>query len=307
MAEGNFNADFMNLIRAISRMKFYGVLIMLIPFNALSQTDTISTFPKTDTSNTVSGGSRHSLFTGIGYGSNMIYMGSTISKNQPFGYTAFTYGFKDKFFATLSTIHFSGINPYFSLYSGSLNYNHVFNTWFDISAGVSGYQFSQTLADTLFSNFLYSDLTLGIDWRLIYSKVSLGGLISDESSAYFQVRNSRYFQTPKFIKDKGFLSFEPFVNLLFGTLLKAEDTAGNIVRKPNSFGRKNSWKPHAVRTSYTTTFGILEFDFGLPVSLNFDEVTIEAEASYVLPAYDNQEFPGPKGFVFLLSCYFRIF
>ena len=297
----------MSLITAIFRMKFLGILIMLIPFNAFSQTDIKSTLPKTDTLNSVSGGSRHSLFTGFGYGSNMIYMGSTISKNQPFGYAALTYGFNDKFFATLSTIHFSGINPYFSAVSGSLNYNKVFNSWFDISAGISGYRFSRTLADSLFSNFLYSDITAGIDWRLIYSRISLGGLISDESSAYFQVRNSRYFQTPAYFKDKGYFSFEPYVNILFGTLLKSEDLTGNIVRNPNSFGRSNSWKHRTTNISYTRSFGILEFDFGLPVSLNFDRVTVEFETSYVLPAYDNQEFPGPKGFVFLLSGYFRIF
>lgn len=298
----------MNLTRSLFRLKFSSILIILIAVNAFSQTVTPGYLPETDTSfsqgSTVS---HHSLFTGIGFGSNMIYMGSTISGNQPFGYAAVTYGYNNEFFATVSTVHLSGTDPYFAMFSGSLNYSHVFNSWFDISAGISGYQFGHTFADTLFSNFIYGDLTLGIDWRLIYTKVSLGGLISDESSAYFQLRNSRFFQTPKFFKDKVYVSFDPYVNLLFGTLIKAETTSGTMISNPTSIGRWDSGSQITPGTSYTSTFGILEIDLGLPVSLNFDRLTVEAESGYVFPAYNDPEFPGPKGFVFLLSAYFRIF
>jgi hypothetical protein len=51
----------------------------------------------------------------------------------------------------------------------------------------------------------------------------------------------------------------------------------------------------------------MEIDFGLPIALNFDRFTLEAEPSYIMPANEIPEFPGPKGFVFLLSGYFKIF
>ena len=38
----------------------------------------------------------------------------------------------------------------------------------------------------------------------------------------------------------------------------------------------------------------METAFGLPVELNFDRMTIEAEASYVFPAYNDTEFPVPR-------------
>ncbi|MCK7541752.1 MAG: hypothetical protein MZV63_68120 [Marinilabiliales bacterium] len=68
---------------------------------------------------------------------------------------------------------------------------------------------AESLRDTLFSNFTYADATLGFDWRILYSKISVGGLFSDGSQFYLQARNSRYFETPSFAKEKAFFSFDP--------------------------------------------------------------------------------------------------
>ena len=121
--------------------------------------------------------------------------------------------------------------PLLAFYTGSLNYNHAFNSWFDISAGVYRYQVHPSLADTLLRNFTYGDLTLGIDWRLIYSKISVGTLLSDENQTYFQIRNSRYFQTPEFSRKKFYISFDPYINLLLGPRYKIESHYRDIFGK----------------------------------------------------------------------------
>ena len=51
----------------------------------------------------------------------------------------------------------------------------------------------------------------------------------------------------------------------------------------------------------------MEVDLGLPVGLNVGKLTIEAEPGYVIPIYTVTGLPSPKGFVFLLSCSFKIF
>jgi hypothetical protein len=51
----------------------------------------------------------------------------------------------------------------------------------------------------------------------------------------------------------------------------------------------------------------MEIDFGLPVAFSTDRISIEAEGSYVLPLYNDSYFPGPEGFVFIISGIFRIF
>ena len=183
-----------------SIFRYYNIILFLLPLEILAQSGSAIALTAKDTSRTDI--AVHSFYSGAGYGSNMIYLGSTISQNQPYGYGSLTYGFKNQFYASVSAVHLSGLNPYLSFYIGALNYSHVFNKWFDISAGLSRYYVVPSLTDTLFNSFTYGDLTLGFDWKLLYSKISAGGLFSSENQAFFQFRNSRYFQTPELFKGK---------------------------------------------------------------------------------------------------------
>ena len=242
----------------------------------------------------------------------MIYLGSTISQDHPYGYGSVSYGFKNELFASVSAVHLSGPGPFMSFYIGSLSYSHPFNNWFDISAGVYRYQVDPSLTDTLFDSFTYGDVTLGFDWKLIYTKISAGSLFSDISQAFFQIRNSRYFQTPEFFRGKANFSFDPYVNLLSGTITEVESTTETSyyysVSSPYRKWRKNGQGSSTSTTySYSDRFGLLEIDLGIPVAFNTDFMTIEAEPSYVIPLYDDTFYPGAKGFIFQLSLFFRIF
>jgi hypothetical protein len=286
--------------------------MLLLPLGVLAQTGTKAPLPEIDTLKTESKVVRHSLFAGAGYGSNMIYLGSTISQNQPYGYGSLTYGFKNQLYASVSAVHLSGFTPYMAFYTGSLNYSHVFNEWFDISASVYRCQVVPSLIDTLFNSFTYVDLTLGFDWKLLYTKISAGGLFSTENQAFFQLRNSRYFQTPEFLKGKANISFDPYINLLSGTMTKVETstetTYSYSVSSPYRKWRKNGNNSSTNTTySYSDKFGLLEMDFGLPIALNTDFMTIEIEPLYVIPFYDETYYLGTKGFIFQLSIFFRIF
>jgi hypothetical protein len=283
-----------------------GMLYLMAPGNIIAQSNPTYIEAEKGDAEDSSAVSKHSLFTGLGYGSNMIWLGSTISQNQPFSYGALTYGLKNKLYVTLSAVHLAGTDPFVAFYTGSLNYNHVFNNWFDISAGLYRYKVVDSLSDTLFGSFTYADFTMGFDWKLLYSKISVGGLLSYENQIYIQLRNSRYFQTPDFMKGKANFSFDPYINLLFGTFTQAETTTGIPVTIYPPY-RKWRTDGQSSTTIYTSRFGALDIDFGLPVAFNTDRMTIEAEAGYVLPLYKDSEYPGPKGFILLLSGYFRIF
>jgi hypothetical protein len=285
----------------------FALLFLLFPAGSVSQTDGLSTLTKSDSLKSGSSGTNHSLITGAGYGSNLIYLGSTISQNQPYGYVSLTYGLKNKLFASVSAIHLKNLNPFLAFYTGSVNYSHAFNSWFDISAGIYRYQVVPSLTDTLFSSFTYADIAFGIDWKLIYTRLSGGGVFSDDNMAYFQIKNSRYFQIPSLFKGKADISFDPYLNLLFGTIIEAETSPGKTITITAPFRR---WRLEGIGTTITTStrkFGIMEIDFGLPVAFNTDRFTIEAEASYIIPVYQDQDYPGTRGFIFLLSGYFRFF
>lgn len=279
----------------------------LVPMNLFSQESSAvgkagQLTPASDTLNT-----DNSLFIGAGLGSNMVYLGSTISDDQPYGYSALSYGFGNEFYASVTAIHLGRFDPFVAFYTGSLTYNHVFNSWFDISAGLSRYQVVNSLTDTLFNSFTYGDLTVGIDWRLLYTKLSAGVLFSDGSTGYFQLKNSRYFQTPDFFNGKFNISFDPYVNLLMGTLTEVVTTEGeSVILKPPYRKWRQVTQPSST-TKVSRSFGLIEVDFGLPVAFNGDRFTIEAEAGYVLPVYGGSSVSGQKGFLFLLSGFFRIF
>jgi len=316
--------------------------MVVVPLNVSSQTDT--TISVTNYVPAATKSSSHSLYTGFGYGSNMIYLGSTLSQDQSYGYGALSYGFRDALYATVSAVALTGQNEFPAFYIGSLSYSHTFNSWFDISAGIYRYQFNKSLVDTLFNNFFYGDVTLGFDWKILYSKFSAGSLFLNGSQGYFQLRNSRYFQTPAFSKKKVYFSFDPYVNLLFGSLTRIETSTDTIITISYPFLKNisgsGSGKTYgngtgagmgtgagsgfgtgsgtsstsgstsqstATNTAFLSSFGFLEIDFGLPISFNTSRFTIEAEPGYVLPVFDDPVYQGLKGFNFTLSIYLRIF
>jgi hypothetical protein len=308
-----------------------------IPANAFAQTDTIDAVKTNE-----SGISPHSFYTNLGYGSNMIYLGSTISRNQAYGYGSLIYGFKDALYASFSAVHLDEMNPFIAFYIGSLSYGHTFNSWFDISAGIYRYQFANSLQDTLFNSFFYGDLTLGFDWKILYSKISAGSIFAGGTQGYLQVRNSRYFETPAFGGKKVYFSFDPYVNILFGSLTRIETSTDTIITVSSPFlknisgagsgngngtGNGNgsgngagagsstsSGSASTTASSQTVTstisasdFSLMEIDFGVPVSFNMNRITIEAEPGFILPIYNDPIYRNMKGFVFTFSIFIKIF
>ena len=268
---------------------------------SLNETET-----QTDTSSVTEKSSIHSVYAGAGYGSNMIYLGTTMSQDHSFGYTSFSYGLMDKLYLSATGYTIKEFTPFLAFYSLGLTYNHTFNSWFDISLNLSRHNVAESLKDTLFNSFTYADATLGFDWRILYSKISVGGLMAGESQFYIQTRHSRYFETPSFADDKAFFSFDPYVNLLFARMISIETADGTTTTvSPGYRPWKNNTQGSGV--TYTETFGPMELDFGLPIAFNYDFFTIEMEPGYVLPFYSDTGTAGMKGFLFMASVFFRIY
>ncbi len=99
------------------------ILVFFVPAQLLSQTNINSPAVHSDT--TKVGTAKHSFYGSLGYGSNLIYLGSTISQNQPYGYTALTYGYKDQLYLTVSAVHLHERDPFVAFSLGSINYSHA--------------------------------------------------------------------------------------------------------------------------------------------------------------------------------------
>ena len=189
------------------RLILSGLIFTLIPLNIMSQADSTSTSDDTD---------RHALYAGAGYGSNMIYLGSTISQNLPYGYGALSYILGGELSLTGSAFFIPAYGQSAPAFGNiSIYYSHDFTKWLDISTGVSRYIVRPSLTDTLFSNFNYADIKLGIDWKILYTEVSYGRFLIKDPPSYLQVRNSRYFETPSFFRGKANISFYPLCEPAF--------------------------------------------------------------------------------------------
>lgn len=248
----------------------------------------------------------HTLITGIGYANNMIYMGSNLSQDKPLYSGSVTYGFKDEFFVSVSGNHLAAFDPFIAFSAFSLSYNHDFNSWLDISTSISRYQVNSELADTLFSNFFYGSLAVGADWNILYTNLSVGGIFSEGSSAYFQLRNSRYFETGKILKGRAYFSFDPYINLLAGNLTKTVTADGTVIGVSQPYKSSKTGSGQHSSSSTTDFFSLIEIDLGVPVAFNAGRMTFEAEPGYVLPAYADSSDSSPKGFTLFLSFYLSI-
>lgn len=295
----------MNRYYEIIIRSILSLALLTVPVNILSQTN--QKIPDTARDTTDSEASKNNLFSSLGYGTNFIYLGSTISGNQPYEYASLIYGFKSEFYASVSAVHLSSISPFLAFYSGTLSYSHVFNLWFDIAASFSRYQVTASLQDDLFNSFYYSDLTAGFDWRILYTKITGGILLSDEKNGYLQVRNSRYFQSREYTARKLYFSFDPYITVLLGTITKIETTEGNVIKVSPPYKKGGKYGQSKPVNNISRSFGFMEADIGLPASFNSGKFTFEAEPGYILAGIKDPEYSGPKGFYFTISAYFRIF
>jgi hypothetical protein len=285
---------------------FFAVVVAL-PSVALCQSDTISKPSDTSLAQIESPPDIHSLYTGIGAGSNLIYLGTSISNNKPFYSGSVTYGYKSTLFASASATHLSETTPYIAFYNLALNYSHAFNAWFDLSADIAGYKTSEPLQDSLFADFAYLNFTTGFDWKILYTRISFSEIISEENGFYLQISNSRYFETPAFFKGKALVSFDPDIDILFGKLISVDTVMGSKqYGNPPPFSHRRK-KPSSPTETYSQKFGLMDLEFSLPVKFSYGNFSIEAAPAYLLPLYSNPVYKEPQGFTFYLNVFFKIF
>jgi hypothetical protein len=286
-------------------MKRHSLYYIIIICGTMLTTSRVALFAQ-ERNNNDNTSATHTLISGIGYANNMIYMGSNLSQGKPLYSGSVTYGFKDEFFVSASGNHLAAFDPFLAFSVFSLSYNHNFNTWLDASLSVSRYQVNNELADTLFGNFFYGNLAVGVDWNILYTNLSVGGIFSEGNSAYLQLRNSRYFETGEILKGRVYFSFDPYINLLAGTLTKTVTADGTVIGVSQPYKSSKTGSGQHSSASTTDFFSLMEIDSGVTVALNTERMTFEVEPGYVLPAYSVSDDSSPKGFTLFLSLYFSI-
>lgn len=207
----------------------------------------------------------------LSYGSNSAYFGRTQATAFPYLATDLTYTTKGGLFAS------AGL---YDLLNTPLLLDET-----DLTAGWAG-DLSQTLDASLsYSRFVFPasselvkssvnnslDVALGQDWGPFYSRLSAAYLFGKATSAgdgFLTLENSRTIEIPHVFGPNDYFSIEPTVSAAAGT---------------QSFVEASLTKRHGAKARTARRFGVVDYEFAVPVSYTLGKLSVAAGWRYVLP------------------------
>jgi hypothetical protein len=250
--------------------------------------------------------SKHSFFLGTGYGSNLLFAGSSISANKGFLSADILYSFMGNLWVSGMAYNIPGIDVNIPMYDLSAGYNHTFNDWFDASLSLSGYLTHKGVREELYNSFGYLRMALGVDWMLLYTRLSAGKILEENSGVYINIRNSRYMRTAKFGASGNYISFDPSLNFLIGnysqlqTITTPQRPGGGI--RPGRPGNDQD-----VNYEIVDSYKVMQAELSLPISFYFYDFIFDAEPIYLIPVLKDENYISPKGFHFFFNITYRLF
>jgi hypothetical protein len=283
------------------------LVIFLLATNVLANNSVVcalDTANQTSPANVVS--SKHSIFLGTGYGSNLLFAGSSISANKGFLSADILYSFMGNLWASAVAYNIPGIEVNIPMYDLSAGYNHTFNDWFDASLSLSGYLTHQGIRDDLYNSFAYLRMALGFDWMLLYTRASMGKILEENSGVYINIRNSRYMRTPKFGASGNYISFDPSLNFLIGNYSQLQ--AITNPQRPGGFVRPGRpGNDQEVNYEIVDSYKMMQAEVSFPISFYFYDFIFDAEPLYLIPIFKDENYVSPKGFHFFFNITYRLF
>lgn len=240
---------------------------------------------------------KFSFFLGAKYGSNYVYYGRSFSENKPFYSTDLNIMHKSGFWTSGSVYHIYNEKPYINFYDLSLGWQDNFNSWLDGGISFSRFVFPRLNFDGSSVGFSYWNFQTGLDWIFLYSSISASFVTGDNIDFFLVVKNSRYFQTKKFSKEKMYFSFDPSLTLVAGT---SDFYKVTLVKR--GFGR---W-PGIISVVEDRSFQILDMEMSFPFALNWGKFSFEPAISYYHPVNLTYNDISKQGFYFNFSLYLNI-
>ncbi len=278
-----------------------GLLILSLHSGQLAHAMQVSP----DTSNTQT--PAHQFYTGVGYGSNLIYYGTSVSGNQPYYSAELLYAWNGGIWAGAGLFHLPGNQPFFSFVDLSAGYNYVFNKVFDAGISISQYFGGESLDTTFYSNYTFLSANLGIDWVVAYTSVSPGWLVAEDNSFYLMIENSRYFRTPILGKKGNYFTFNPGVSFMFGSYAWLTQ-----MRRQGGGGGGQGPGPGGTKTFYYTTtelredFRLLDLQVGIPIAFNTKRLSLEFEPAYFFNFIEDENGEKSGQFYFTAGIFLKI-
>jgi hypothetical protein len=242
------------------------------------------------------------LYIGSNIGSNYFFLGQSHSGNKPYYSSDMTLMLKNGMWFSGAIYHLTDYKPFIGSYDLSVGWLTDFNKWLDGGFSVSRLVYPPASQEDPSIQYTYYQFQAGADWRVLYTSISAGVLVVEESEFYFQLKNSRYFQTGNILNGAAYFSFDPGISFLAGTISEWElsTAAGGI-------GGRGRRQP-TTTTTYSTpkSFKWMDVEISLPIGFSWKSFSIEPCLTYYYPFNLPDEIVSNKGFYVYASLYLKI-
>jgi hypothetical protein len=233
----------------------------------------------------------------VDYSNNSAFFGRTGGTYKyPFWSPSLTYKGKAGWWLSAGTFHLLTNETTFSFNQISLaaGWDFTFSDQVDGGISYSRYLFtsSSPLVQSATPHYLSS--FIGYDWSYVYSVLNVSYIAGQSRDLFFSFENSRYFEIET--SKTTTLSFEPKISIVAGTQNFASPLTEN-----RSKGRKPK-SPGAVTP--TSGFGIIDYEFRLPMTYTVGSLGLELSWRYVVPVNLTKDDPSTNQSIFSASMYY---
>jgi hypothetical protein len=234
------------------------------------------------------------LFAGVTYGNNSSFLGRYQTQVLPYYSADISYKTKAGLWFSCVAYGISGTATLVDEIDLLAGWNFNVSKRLDASLFYTRYFFTET-TDLLKSSVQNTtSASLGLDWGLLYSKISSNYIFGGANDVFLVFDNSRYIEFPRVFNDKDYLSIEPKVSIIAGTQTFVEShmiSQGTPVSVPIGGGPGGPrGRPSGGGSTYSTTaessrtsFNILSYEVSLPLAYTTGRLSFEVSGRYCKP------------------------
>ena len=217
---------------------------------------------------------RRSFAAALSYGSNSAYFGRSQAVAFPYAAATLTYSAKSGLYGSVEFYNLLNTPTALDETDLTVGWNHALGKTTDVALSYSHFIFpaNSELVKASVSNAF--DAGLGQDWGAFYSRLSatyLFGSTPRQGDGFLILENSRSFETKHGFGQHDYFAVEPVVSIAAGTQSFGE----------TALTKRNKGKGNVARS--VRRFGLVDYEFGIPVSYYVGKLELSAGWRYVIP------------------------
>ena len=219
---------------------------------------------------------KRSFAAALSYGSNSTYFGRSQAVAFPYAAATLTYSAKSGLYGSVEFYNLLNTPTALDETDLTVGWDHDLGKTTDLALSYSRFFFpiNSELVKSSVNNAL--DIGLGQDWGAFYSRLSanyLFGSAARRGDGFLILENSRSFETKHGFGQHDYFAVEPVVSIAAGTQSFAE----------TALTKRNKGKGNLPVARSVRRFGLVDYEFGVPVSYYVGKLELSAGWRYVVP------------------------